>query len=137
MSITPGFTTEEIRQFVQEYLDLPHGQKKAWLQGKAFTADQFRRWRAAYLAGDLDRGLVPRSAGGRQQGVFARARAVEQELAAERAKHAAELARRDEQIATLEAGNVALGKAIGLLQIRQQQEPGAGTSISSDDSSKT
>lgn len=122
MSMSAGFTTEEITAYVEEYLDLPHGRKHVWLEGKPFSLWQMRRWRRAYLAGDLERGLVPRVHANHREAAR-RARAAEEELAAERSRYVAELARRDEQIAILEAGNVALGKAIGLLHRMPRQEP--------------
>ena len=32
MSISPGFTAAEIREFVHEYQVQPHGQKALWLR---------------------------------------------------------------------------------------------------------
>lgn len=61
MSLTPGFSSEEIRGYVWEYLDLPQGSKEGWLEGKPFTRAQFHRWRKAFVSGDMERGLVPRS----------------------------------------------------------------------------
>ena len=60
MTITPGFTAEEITGFVRAYLKVPHGFKGEWLREQPFTKDQMRRWRQAYFGGDLERGLVPR-----------------------------------------------------------------------------
>lgn len=126
MTVTPGFTAEEISGFVREYESVPHGCKGAWLEGRPFTKHQMRRWRKAYFDGDLDRGLVPRQSSTGAAALL-RARAAEEELermreqaikelAALRASHQVELAERDAQIKMLEAGNVTLGKAIGLLQ---------------------
>jgi hypothetical protein len=126
MSISAGYTIAEITAYVREYLELPRGMKSGWLAEKPFTAAQLRRWRVAYLAGDLERGLVPRP-GALQGDALARVRDAEQRLATERERHAAELARRDEQIAMLEAGNLALGKAIGRLQTMPAQAPDPAT----------
>ena len=126
MTVTPGFTAEELAGFVREYEAQPYGQKGSWLAAQPFTRDQMRRWRRAYFDGDLDKGLVPRQCSS-GAGVLARAKAAEeeldrvreqtrQELADLRASHQVELADRDAQIKMLEAGNVTLGKAIGLLQ---------------------
>ena len=60
MSISAGFTTEEIREFVNEYEVQRYGQKGAWLAGRGVSYEQLRRWRAAVFEGDLDRGLIPR-----------------------------------------------------------------------------
>lgn len=123
--MAPGFTVEEMTAYVEEYLALPHGQKALWLQDKPFSKYQIIQWRRSYLAGDLGRGLVPRQGGGAH--AARRALAAEKELAASQRDHEAEVARLQERIALLEAGNSALGKAIGLLQ-QYQQEPGVGPS---------
>ena len=34
MSISPGFTTEQIREFVHQYEIQPYGQKAVWLVGQ-------------------------------------------------------------------------------------------------------
>lgn len=143
MSLMSGFSSEEIRGYVCEYLDLPQGSKGLWLEDKPFSKWQLRQWRKALIGGDLERGLVPRSSGS-VSNVMKRAidadRALEverarheEELKAVEASHAEQLARRDEQIRILEAGNIALGKAFGLLQQIRDQEPeaGAGTESSS------
>ena len=138
MTVTPGFTADEIARFVRAYLELPYGTKTAWLKEQPFSKSQFWRWRDAYLSGDLERGLVPRSRSSQNAGL-AKAKAAEEELvrvqqaareqidALVRA-HELELVERDAQIKMLKAGNVALGKAIGLLQNLSLQEPeNAGT----------
>lgn len=130
MSISAGYTTDEIAGYVREYLALPFGSKARWLAEQPFSGHQLRRWRTAYLAGDLERGLVPRP-GALQGDALARVKDAEERLAAERERHAAELARRDEQIAMLEAGNVALGKAIGRLQTMPGQGPAPATGTTS------
>ena len=61
MSLSPGVSSEEIKGYVWEYLDLPQGSKEGWLEGKPFTRAQFHRWRKAFVSGDMERGLVPRS----------------------------------------------------------------------------
>lgn len=133
MTVSPGFTAEEIAGFVREYEAVPFGGKGEWLVQHGFSRDQFRRWRAAYLEGDLERGLVPRQHATRRS-VVARAKEAEERLVRVEAAHqrevsrlqeahGVELARRDAQIAMLEAGTVTLGKAIGLLQKLESQEP--------------
>jgi hypothetical protein len=63
MSISPGFTPAEIREFVVEYHLLPHGQKGPWRAAQGVSVRQLRRWEAAVFVGDLDRGLIPREGG--------------------------------------------------------------------------
>ena len=63
MSISPGFTTEQIREFVHRYEIQPHGQKAFWLEEQEVSYDRLRRWRSAVFDGDLDRGLIPREGG--------------------------------------------------------------------------
>lgn len=58
MTISVGFTTAEIREFVHEYQLLPHGTKGAWLAERGLSYDMVRRWRSTVFEGDLDRGLV-------------------------------------------------------------------------------
>ena len=60
VSISPGFTSAEIREFVVEYHLLPHGQKGLWRAAHGVSVRQLTRWKAAVFAGDLDRGLIPR-----------------------------------------------------------------------------
>lgn len=60
MSISAGFTTEQIREFVHQCEIQPYGQKAIWLEGQRVSYDRLRRWRSAVFDGDLDRGLIPR-----------------------------------------------------------------------------
>ncbi|WP_044506319.1 hypothetical protein [Gordonia sp. KTR9] len=121
--MSPGYTVEEIAGFVREYLALPHGQKKVWLRSKPFSRDQMVRWRRKYLAGDLERGLLPRNEVTRADAIR-RVMAAEEKLAAAPRSHAEELAALRTQIATLESGNAALGRAIGLLRTLESPGPG-------------
>lgn len=136
MTVTPGFTADEIRGFIAEYEALPYGTKTAWVEGQPFSVHQMRRWRQAHFEGSLDRGLVPQKgrAVSRTQ-ALAQAKAAtekavrvqkesEARIAALEKTHRLELAERDAQIRMLEAGNVTLGKAIGFLQSLGLQEPG-------------
>ena len=59
LTISPGYTTVEIREFVHEYQLQPHGTKGAWLAAQDVPHERLRRWRAAVFEGDLDRGLIP------------------------------------------------------------------------------
>jgi len=133
MSISPGFTVVEIREFVHEYHRQPHGQKGAWLARQPVSHAMLTRWSAAVYGGDLDRGLVPRE--GRAMTVPPRKRtALEKSRAAERATHAAEVAKLSARVRELEDTNNALGKAIGLLHAMSEEEP-AETPTTSDPSS--
>jgi len=124
VSITPGFTTAEIREFVHEYQLQPHGQKAIWLRERGLTYAHLIRWRKAVFGGNLDRGLVPRQARGMTLPPRQRTE-LEKQRAAERAAHQAETERLQARIRELEETNVALGKAIGLLHKVSEQEPDA------------
>ena len=136
MSISPGFTVVEIREFVHEYHRQPHGQKGAWLARQPVSHAMLTRWSAAVYGGDLDRGLVPRE--GRAMTVPPRKRtALEKSRAAERAAHAAEVANLSARVRELEDTNNALGKAIGLLHERNVNEPDVIPTIQDLDNSST
>lgn len=122
VSISPGFTTEEIREFVNEYEVQRYGQKGAWLAGHGVSYEQLRRWRAAVFEGDLDRGLIPREGSPVKVPPGTRT-ALERSRARERAAHEAEIARLTARIRELEGTNDALGKAIGLLHVMSEHEP--------------
>jgi len=124
MSITPGFTAEEIREFVFEYELQPFGQKSMWLAARNVSYDRFRRWRRVVFDGDLDRGLIPREASGMTT-PLARGNALERQRAKDRAVHQAEVARLNARVRELEDTNAALGKAIGLLHSLNELEPAA------------
>ena len=122
MSITPGFTTAEIRELVHEYQLQPHGQKAIWLREHGLTYAHLIKWRKAVFGGNLDRGLVPRQARGMTLPPKQRTE-LEKQRAAERASHQAETERLQARIRELEETNAALGKAIGLLHKVSEQEP--------------
>jgi hypothetical protein len=134
VSISPGFTTQEIVDFVAEYHRQPWGQKGVWLADKGVSGDRLRRWQSALFDGDLDRGLVPREGGVRTpQG---KRISMAKQRDARVAHSEAELARLQARVRELEAANEALGKAIGLLHDRNAQEPDAAPTITDlDDSS--
>ena len=122
MSISVGFTDDEIRELVAEYYRQRHGTKGAWLVARGLTRRKMERWSAAVFEGDLDRGLVPR------KGMLVtvppgKRAAIVRQRAAEQAAHEAEIARLSARVRELEATNDALGKAIGLLHERNDQEP--------------
>lgn len=123
MSISPGFTKEQIREFVYEYEVQPFGQKAFWLEERGVSYDRLRRWRSAVFEGDLDCGLIPREGGlvtpsGERAGIA-------RQRARERAAQQAEVARLTARVRELERTNEALGKAIGLLHQVSEQEPAA------------
>lgn len=124
MSISAGFTSEQIREFVHQYEIQRYGQKAFWLERQGVSYDRLRRWRSAVFDGDLDRGLIPR-----QSGVVTvppeKRTGIERQRARERAAQEAEVARLSARVRELEQTNDALGKAIGLLHQMSEQEPDA------------
>ncbi|PND54070.1 hypothetical protein CRM90_30110 [Mycobacterium sp. ENV421] len=136
MSISPGFTAAEIREFVVQYHLMPHGQKGSWRAAQGVSIRQLRRWEATVFAGDLDRGLIPREATGvtvppAKRSALAQAQAAKQE------RDEAEITRLQARVRELEATNDALGKAIGLLHERNVNEPDATPTIQDLDDSST
>ena len=122
MSISPGVTVAEIREFVHEYQRVLHGQKGVGLAEREFSYSTLGRWQSAVFDGDLDRGLIPRE--GSQMTVPPGKRtALEKMRAAEREAHAAEIAKLSGRVRELEETNTALGKAIGLLHAMSEEEP--------------
>lgn len=136
MSISAGFTAEQIREFVHEYELQPYGRKRAWVDGQEFSYDRLRRWQLAVFEGDLDRGLIPREGGGVTVPPEKRT-GIERQRARERAKQEAELARLNARVRELEETNAALGKAIGLLHQLSEQEPAANQPTTDPSSSST
>jgi hypothetical protein len=135
MSISPGFTSAEIREFVVEYHLLPHGQKGMWRAAQGVSVRQLKRWEAAVFAGDLDRGLIPREGMGVTVPPAKRA-AVAMAAAAKKDREDDELTRLRARVGELEATNEALGKAIGLLHEMNVEEPDAAPTMTDlDDSS--
>jgi hypothetical protein len=123
MTVSVGFTAVEVREFVHEYQVQPYGQRRLWLAARGVSIGRFRRWQATVFEGDLDRDLIPRE-GSPMTVPPAKRTALEKARAAERAAHAAEVARLSERIRELEGTNDTLGKAIGLLHAMNEQEPG-------------
>src|ERR1044072_5799635 len=135
VSISAGFTSAEIRDFVIEYHLQPYGQKEAWLAAQGVSVRQLRRWEAAVFAGDLDRGLIPREGSG-MTGPPGRRRAFVQAKTAKQDRDAAEVTRLQTRVRELEQANEALGKAIGLLHAMNAEEPDAAPTMTDlDDSS--
>ena len=122
MSISPGFTVAEIREFVHEYQRVPHGQKGVSLAKRRVSYDALMRWQSAVFDGDLDRGLVPRE--GSQMTIPPGKRtALEKARAAEREAYVAEVTHLSARVRELEETNTALGKAIGLVHAMSEEEP--------------
>lgn len=122
MSISPGFTDDEIRDLVYAYEQQPYGTKRCWLETQAFTAHMFRRWQAAVYGGDLERALIPRNDGGVSTEHAKRRREAKHNSGHE-ARRAARITELETRVRELEGTNEALGKAIGLLHKMNEQEP--------------
>ncbi|MBK5238923.1 MAG: hypothetical protein JJE28_07435 [Actinomycetales bacterium] len=122
MSITPGFTSVEIREFVHEYQMVKHGQKGVWLTAHGISEEIIRRWRLAVFQGDIDRGLIPREGGVMTISPGERG-ALQKIRTAERNEHVQEVAKLNARIRELEDISTALGRAIGLLHSLNEQEP--------------
>lgn len=122
MSITPGFTAAEIREFVHEYDGLVYGRKAPWLVERKLSRHRLARWRDAVYEGDLDRGLIPRE-GSYMTIPPGKRSALEKARAAEQARHAVEVAELTARVRELEGTNSALGKAIGFLHAMREEEP--------------
>lgn len=136
MSISPGFTSAEIREFVVEYHLLPHGQKGLWRAAHGVSVRQLTRWQAAVFGGDLDRALIPRE--GRGMTVPREKRtALAMAAAAKQDRDEDELTRLRARVGELEATNEALGKAIGLLHAMNAEEPDAAPTTNDLDDSST
>ena len=122
MSVTVGYTADEVRELVHEYYLQPYGTRGAWLEARGVTRSRIRQWYLAVFVGDLDRGLVPREGGGVTNPAGMRV-SRERQAARERAAHEAEVVRLNERIQQLEQVNDVLGKAIGLLHAMSEHEP--------------
>lgn len=119
MSITPGYTNQEIREIVFEHARIPWGSKNTWLAEQPFTKHQFRKWRRAVADGDISRALVPRE-GARPRTGKQRREVIQSRHEEQQAKRIAEL---EAETARLKETNETLGKAIGLLHNRNVEEP--------------
>jgi hypothetical protein len=136
VSISPGFTSAEICEFVIQYHLLPHGQKGSWRAAQGVSVRQLRRWEATVFAGDLDRGLIPREGNGvsvppAKRSALAMAQTAKQD------RDEAEVARLQARVRELEQTNEALGKAIGLLHAMNAEEPDADPTTSDPDGSSS
>ena len=136
MSISAGFTAEEIREFVHEYQVQPCGQKGPWLAARGVSYGRLRRWRAVVFEGDLDRGLIPREGSPVTVAPGTRT-ALERARAREREAHEAEVARLTARIRELEGTSDALGKAIGLLHAMSELEPASTPTMTDPADSST
>lgn len=122
MTVSVGYSAEEIGDFVRAYESQPYGTKLSWLADQGVSHGRLRRWTEAVHFGDVLRGMVPRDDVhvSESQGIR---RLQSKAVAAERAAHAAQLAALQARVNELEAVNDALGKAIGLLHQMSEQEP--------------
>lgn len=124
MTVSMGFTAEEIREFVFEYERQPFGTKTAWLAGRGVPHHRLSRWRRAVFDGDVDRALIPRQGSAMATSPTKRS-ALQRQRDKEQAAHDAEVAALSKRVKELEETNEALGKAIGLLHSMNVQEPSA------------
>lgn len=129
MSVSVGFSAEEIGEFVFEFHAQRHGTKFAWLVARGVTYDQLRKWQLAVFDGDVDRALVPRQ-GSTMTTPPGKRSALQRQRDKERAAHEAEIAALAKRVKELEEANKALGKAIGLLHSMNEQGPDASPTIS-------
>lgn len=125
MSGLMGYTSEELEALVHEYVGLGYGKKTAWLERKGITKHHIGVFRAAVFDGDLDRGLYPRKGsrmsfeGHRKLAAARRANQPEDVIARQQEK----IERLEAELATQRQVSASLGKAIGLLQQVNEQEP--------------
>lgn len=122
MSINVGYATDEIREFVHQYHQVPYGQRGLWVATQPFSDKVLYRWNKAIFEGDLERELIPRE-GSPMTIPLGKRTALEKMRAAERAAQAAEIAKLSSRVREFEDTNTALGKAIGLLHAMSEEEP--------------
>lgn len=120
--MTTGVTAEEIREIVHEHHLQPWGTKQGWLRSRGISRDKIRRWGATTFEGDIELVLFPRQASPMTHP--ATRTLLERQRARERAVRDLEVERLNARVQELEAMNEDLGKAIGLLHSRSEQEPG-------------
>lgn len=130
MSISAGYTREQVQELVYAYEHQPHGSKGAWLKDRGISYDRFRRWRLAVVDGDVARGLVPRESSPmvsppRRHAAAQHCNGQEQQV---------EIGRLARRVQELQATNEALGKAIGLLHLLNEQEPDTSQTSKPSDS---
>lgn len=121
MSISPGYTAEQIRGIVEGYYRQPYGARRSWLEGQGISYHRFLRWRYSVYAGDLERGLIARTGGGLSMN-HERQKRLARDRDAVLAARDAEIARLTARLVAAERTNDVLGKAIGLLHTRNEQE---------------
>lgn len=54
------FTTEQKREIIMTYAQIPYGGKKKYLAKIGITYKVLNRWNKQFIAGDIDTGLTPR-----------------------------------------------------------------------------
>lgn len=126
-----SLTWQEKHAHVLAYLACPYGTKGAYLREHGLSAETIRSWRSQVYAGSLEQGLVPRggvlSSVEENQEIVRLAQANEalrQQLAAQQDDHETALAAKDAEIARAASTVEALGKAIALLQVRNESADG-------------
>jgi hypothetical protein len=129
MASTPGWTDEEVREFVYAYERQPWGTRRAWLDGQGVSWGRFKRWRNAVFDGDLDRGLIPR------EGSPMTSPTERRKIAKARERDQVETEQLRARVRELEQANEALGKAIGLLHQLNVEEPATPETSEPNDSS--
>lgn len=130
MASTPGWTDEEVREFVYAYECQPWGTRQAWLDRQGVSRGRFKRWRNAVFDGDLDRGLIPR------EGSPMTSPTERRKIAKARERDQAETEQLRARVRELERANEALGKAIGLLHQLNVEEPATPETSEPNDSSR-
>ena len=121
-----GFSAEEMRDVVHEYLALPYGSRGRWLAERGVKKSQFNRWRSMVLAGDIERGLAPRAGllvSAEEASEVGRLVRRLREVEAESLAKDKRLAQAEAEVERHKAAAAALGKAIGLLQPLSVSEP--------------
>lgn len=107
-----SLTVEEKRDLVAAFLLVPWGQRMQWLQERGVRPSEFYGWRKAVVAGELERGLIPRG------GVWVSS-AENREMArlhAENEKLRVQLRRTQAERQALSTALEVMGKAIEHLQ---------------------
>ncbi|MFC7465526.1 hypothetical protein [Brachybacterium sp. GCM10030252] len=134
MSISPGYTEDEIREMVYHYECLPHGAKLEWVKAQPFSLGELRRWRRSVHEGDLSRGLIPRDDISPSTSIKERRRMAHEHSLRNTEKRVCEL---EDENKRLREANDALGKAIGLLHNYSAQRPDGSPEATSPDGSST
>ncbi len=138
MAALPALTVEEIRELVYEYLALPYGARGRFLAERDISPHRFHRWRRTVVAGDIERGLVPRNGvmvSHDESAEISRLATTVKRLQAELAVKDSQLMTKDVELRRAQAAVTALGKAIGLLRpLSADEQPGTNPEMGSSPS---